>query len=149
MYDSRPETYNHIHHVQMLMNRVVKNLLARALNHDQSKLCSPELEALNEITPKLEASTYGSEEYHELMKTIKPYLDYHCATNDHHPECKGGIKNMSLLSILEMLVDWKAATLRHKDGDLRESIELNQKRFGYQDDFKQILLNTAEELGML
>lgn len=53
-----------------------------------------------------------------------------------------GIRGMSLLDVLEMLCDWKAATLRHKDGDILRSIEHNQKRFGYSDDLKQILLNT-------
>ena len=46
------------------------------------------------------------------------------------------------LDILEMLCDWKAATLRHKDGDIRKSIEINQKRFGYSDELKRIFLNT-------
>jgi hypothetical protein len=41
-----------------------------------------------------------------------------------------------------MLCDWKAATLRHDDGDIRRSIEINQERFGYSDELKQILINT-------
>jgi hypothetical protein len=45
-----------------------------------------------------------------------------------------------------MLCDWRAATLRHADGDLRRSIEINQKRFGYTDELKAVLLNTAERL---
>jgi hypothetical protein len=42
-----------------------------------------------------------------------------------------------------MFCDWKAATLRHKDGDIIKSIEQNQKRFGYSDELKAIFLNTA------
>lgn len=57
-----------------------------------------------------------------------------------------GILGMSLLDVLEMLIDWKAATLRHADGDIIKSIELNQRRFGYSDDLKSILLNTIKEL---
>jgi hypothetical protein len=56
------------------------------------------------------------------------------------------IKVESLLDILEMLCDWKAAALRHNDGDIRRSIEINQERFGYSDDLKQILLNTLPVL---
>lgn len=52
------------------------------------------------------------------------------------------IRGMNLISLLEMLCDWKAATLRHNDGDIRKSIEINQRRFGYSDELKQILLNT-------
>lgn len=58
----------------------------------------------------------------------------------HKPEL--GISGMSLLDLVEMLCDWKAATLRHNDGDIRKSIEINQKRFGYSDELKRILLNT-------
>jgi hypothetical protein len=57
-------------------------------------------------------------------------------------ETDKGLHGMSLLDILEMLCDWKAATLRHHDGDIRRSIEINQGRFGYSDELKQILLNT-------
>jgi hypothetical protein len=58
------------------------------------------------------------------------------------------VKGMSLLDLTEMLCDWKAATLRHADGDLRRSIEINQERFEYSDEMKSILLNTAIELGL-
>lgn len=49
---------------------------------------------------------------------------------------------MNLVDLLEMLCDWKAATLRHADGDILRSIEINQKRFKYGDELKRILLNT-------
>jgi len=57
-------------------------------------------------------------------------------------ETDKGLHGMSLLGLTEMLCDWKAATLRHNDGDIRKSIEINQKRFGYSDELKAILLNT-------
>jgi hypothetical protein len=54
---------------------------------------------------------------------------------------------MSLVDIVEMLVDWKAASERHLDGDIVASIETSQVRFGFSDDLKAIFLNTARELG--
>lgn len=57
-------------------------------------------------------------------------------------ETDEGLRGMSLLDVLEMLCDWKAATARHDDGDIRKSIEINQRRFCYSDELKQILLNT-------
>lgn len=60
-----------------------------------------------------------------------------------------GIRGMNLIDIVEMLADWKAATERHADGDLLKSIELNQKRFGYTDELKTILTNTARVMGWL
>lgn len=52
------------------------------------------------------------------------------------------VRGMSLFDLIEMICDWKAATMRHADGDIRKSLEINQKRFGYSDELKAILLNT-------
>lgn len=62
-------------------------------------------------------------------------------------ETDKGLHGMSLLDLIEMICDWKAATLRHNDGDLLASVKINQKRFGYTDELKAILLNTIRELG--
>lgn len=78
-----------------------------------------------------------------MLAEIKPALEHHYANNTHHPEFyPDGIRGMSLLDLVEMLCDWKAATLRHADGDIRKSIEINQSRFKYSDELKQVLLNT-------
>lgn len=65
---------------------------------------------------------------------------------DEKPE--RGIQGMSLLDLVEMVCDWKAATLRHADGDIRRSLDVCQKRFGYSNEMRQILANTIEELGL-
>jgi len=149
MYDSRPDTYQHIQTVQALLFKCVKDLLWRAEAHDLTKLHDPEKAVFDEFTPKLKDSTYGSEEYKSFLQGMKPALDHHYAHNSHHPEhYPNGIKGMSLLDIVEMLCDWKAATMRHADGDLMKSIEINQQRFGYSDELKQILLNTVKELSL-
>ena len=141
--DSRVETYKHVQTVQKLLGVAIRDLLNRSEEHDQTKLTSPEVEIFDEFTPKLKASTYGSEEYKSFLLAMKPGLDHHYAHNSHHPEhFPNGIRGMSLLDVLEMLLDWKAATLRHADGDIYRSVEINQKRFGYGDELKQILLNT-------
>jgi len=150
MIDSRGETIKHIRTVQNNIGSVVHKLLSRAIYHDRSKLESPEREIFDEFTPKLKVSTYGSDEYKEFLKEMKVGLDHHYAFNRHHPEhFEGGISSMSLIDIVEMLCDWEAATHRHEDGDIRRSIEMNQERFGYSDDLKQILLNTVNILEAL
>lgn len=142
-------THEHIQQVQHFVGRAVRNLLNRQEVHDRSKLQSPEAEVFEEFTPKLAASTYGSPEYEEFRRAMKPALDHHYARNPHHPEHHlAGVKGMSLLDLLEMICDWKAATLRHNDGNILFSIENNQKRFGYSDELKQIFLNTIRELDM-
>jgi len=141
--DSRIATREHIRTVQCIMGVVIEDLIERQRVHDKSKLESPEVEVFDEFTPKLAASTYGSEEYKGFLAEMKVGLDHHYAANSHHPEhFPDGIRGMSLLDVIEMLCDWKAATLRHNDGDIRKSIEINQRRFGYSDDLKAIFLNT-------
>ena len=148
-YDSRPDTYAHIATVREYVNRVVVNLLHRGHDHDLSKLESPEREVFDEYTPKLKNSTYGSDEYKSFLEGMGEGLKHHYAVNSHHPEHYGnGIEGMSLLDLTEMLCDWKAATLRHADGDIRRSVEINQERFGYSDELKAILHNTIDELGL-
>ena len=148
-YDSRMDTIEHINTVRRFMANVQDNIVHRMIRHDHSKLCSPEKEIFDEFTPKLKTSTYGSEEYKSFLASMKVGLDNHYKMNSHHPEhYENGVKDMSLLDVLEMLIDWKAATLRHADGDILKSIELNQKRFGYSDELKNILLNTVKELGL-
>lgn len=54
---------------------------------------------------------------------------------------------MNLIDLLEMLIDWKAAGMRHADGgDIVKSIRINQERFGYSDELANFLFNTAEYL---
>lgn len=149
-YDSFQDTCAHIKQVQFQMTQVILDLKRRASTHDLSKFESPEREVFDEMTPKLKSSTYGSEEYKGFLAQMKPALDHHYAHNDHHPEHHGnGIYGMSLLELLEMLCDWKAATMRHSDGDLVKSIRINAGRFGYDANMERMLLKTAGQLGMI
>ena len=189
MTDSRFATYEHIHEVQRRIGSAITNLIHRALEHDQSKLRSPEVEIFDRCTERLAGLTYGSPEYQAQLAEMKPALDHHYAHNSHHPEHhqppddpwverlqrsrdaiefgqvgewatdavmvldadlrsrRSPVRGMSLFDILEMLCDWDAATRRHQDGSILRSIEINQRRFGYSDELKQILLNTVAELG--
>jgi hypothetical protein len=54
---------------------------------------------------------------------------------------------MSLLDLMEMLADWRAATERHDDGDIMKSLEINAKRFGIPEPIRRILENTIREMG--
>ena len=147
MTDSRIETYQHIRTVGWYLTEIIHDFLDRASCHDSSKLKSPEVEAFDEFTEKLAVTTYGSAAYDQLRAAMKPALDHHYAKNSHHPEhFSNGIVDMTLLDVIEMLADWKAASLRHPDGNIIKSIEHNQKRFGYSDELKQILLNTVKYL---
>lgn len=139
------DTFRHIERVRNLLNTCVVDLLRRAELHDQTKLESPEVEAFTEYTPKLATCTYGSDEYKGYLVAIKPALDHHYAHNRHHPEHhKNGVDDMNLLDIVEMLCDWKAASERHNDGNIRKSIEVNADRFRLSPQLVKILENTAD-----
>ncbi len=149
-YDSRPETWQHIHMVRGYLHRVIHDLSCRALNHDQSKLDPPEVEVFDRVTPKLRGLTYGSDEYKASLAEMGEGLRHHYEANDHHPEhFADGIHEMTLVQMIEMLCDWKAATTRHADGDLERSIRQNAERFGYGDEIRELLLNTAHAFGWL
>lgn len=144
-YDSRKDTLRHIKRVGFYINQCRKELSKRRKLHDYDKIHNAiEKGLFDEFTPKLKSCTYGSDEYKSYLDKMKAGLDIHYNNNRHHPEhFNNGINGMNLIDVLEMICDWKAASERHNDGDIFKSIEINQKRFGYSDDLKNILQNTA------
>lgn len=146
--DVMRETLEHVRRVAELMLDAIENLQRRAVRHDDSKFSVEEFESFAQETPGLKSLVYGSDEYREALRRIKPAIKHHQANNRHHPEYHaGGFADMNLLDLIEMLADWRAATERHETGDLRKSIELNAERFGYGDDMKRRLYLTAAALG--
>lgn len=148
MYDSKEDTIAHINNVRLKIRQAMENLGKRLIAHDSSKLQSPEKEIFDKYTPMLKGTTYGSDEYNKFLKEMQVGLDHHYANNSHHPQFyKDGLDEMSLLDILEMFCDWKAATERHADGDLKKSIDINEKRFNINPQLTKIFYNTKKELG--
>lgn len=145
--ESVKETKKHIKRVKELLSSVCTKLRIRSDKHDASKLKEPEVSIFEEYTKKLKDTEYGSKEYKQYLKEMKPALDHHYQENSHHPEhFDKGIEGMSLLDLIEMLSDWRAATERNKDGDIKKSIEINTERFSIDKQLKQILLNTIKEM---
>ncbi len=137
------KTWEHIDLVMRLLASAQIELMRRQFTHDRSKLVAPEVSSFTEMTPKLAASTYGSEEYKQTLKHMQPAIDHHYACNRHHPEFfEAGVDGMNLFDVLEMLIDWYAACKRHKDGDINKSIEINIDRFGLSPQLTSILRNT-------
>ncbi len=143
--ESRKQTEKHIERVAQLLEVIVEQLRERALSHDARKLTSPEVAMFADVTDSLRGLTYGSDEYKEqLQKMLGVALVHHYEHNRHHPEhWPNGIEDMSLVDLLEMMVDWRAATERHADGDILKSIEHNTERFGLSEQLAQILRNSV------
>lgn len=186
------KTWEHIDLVMRLLASAQIDLMRRQFTHDRSKLRPPEVSTFAEVTPKLANLTYGSDEYKEMLASMKPALDHHYSHNRHHPEFfesrkksnvinshivmakwaanhgqvlpddihgyenlikfldkkqiehQSSINNMNLFDVLEMLLDWYAATKRHNDGDIWKSIEINKDRFGISDQLVEIFKNTIQ-----
>lgn len=76
-----------------------------------------------------------------LVKTA----DFMKATADH---LEAEVNGMDLFDIVEMLMDWKAATERMKGGgDIRRSLDINTSRFSLSPQIVNILSNTIKSMG--
>lgn len=141
------DTFRHIERLRNLLNVCIVELLKRGELHDQTKLESPEVELFTKYTKKLATCTYGSDEYRKCLDDMRPALEHHYANNRHHPEHhKNGVDDMNLIDVVEMLCDWKAASERHNDGNIRKSIEHNANRFNLSPQLVKIMENTADLL---
>ncbi len=144
-YDSTLDTIIHIQKVQSLLREACNELWHRAIIHDFTKLLHPEKEGFDIATPKLQGLTFGTPEYQQSLDELKPTLDHHYAHNSHHPQYyQNGIDDMDLFDILEMLVDWKAASHRTIGGNILKSVKINKDRFNIGDQLYKVLMNTAE-----
>ena len=141
------ETIKHIHRVRHFLYLMIQELDKRARQHDQSKLESPEAEIFGEFGPKLAETEYDSAEYRALLEKVKPAIEHHYSKNRHHSEhFPNGIDGMTLLDIVELLCDWRAATERNKNGNIRMSIEKNTVRYKISPQLAQIMQNTVREM---
>lgn len=144
LLQSDVETHKHIHEVSKNIWKLIVELGKRAELHDASKFEEPERTIYASGLPLLGKTEYGSEEYKELLNKVKPAVDHHWAHNRHHPEhWAGGINEMDLIDILEMIADWMAATKRNKNGNIHRSIDMNTQRFGMSPQLVALLKNTV------
>lgn len=140
------ETHKHCQLVRRNINLFVSDLQERGLNHDATKFEEPELSIFAENTHKLGGVVYGSPEYKALSQDCLPAITHHYAKNRHHPEhWPDGIENMTLIDLVEMIADWKAATQRNKDGNIRKSIEMNAAKYKMSPQLRTIFENTVRE----
>lgn len=143
-YDSTSDTLKHIKRVNELLIQSAKMILDRAIKHDSTKLVSPEKEAFDILTPRLNKLKFGSPEYEQSKNELKDALDHHYARNSHHPQhYKNGINDMDLFDVIEMFIDWKASSERQNDGNILKSIEFNKQHFGISEQLTKIFENTA------
>lgn len=147
-HKSTEDTLRHIEAVQGNLQLVGTRLAIRSHNHDSSKLQEPELSGYAGLSDALAGLQYGTPEHRAAFAPYKEIIRHHYEHNSHHPEHypARGIAGMSLLDIVEMFCDWKAANDR-SGGDFAESIQISIKRFEIDEQLASILENTRVELG--
>ena len=147
-YDSTLDTESHQRRVNQLLTEIERVIARSARCHDASKLGPDEKPAFDEFTPGLKDSTYGSEKYKARLAALGPALSHHYAVNSHHPEhYPDGVDGMTLIDLIEMLADWKAAGERHANGSIEKSLAHNRGRFQIGPQLHRILCNTVEAMG--
>jgi len=148
-YDSTETTAKHIERVANLMSDFATMINARGLGHDLSKYNLIEKGSLDEMA-RLVAEEgnvpYGSDEYKRRTKLLGPMLEHHYASNSHHPEhYQDGVDGMNLLDIVEMFIDWKAASELGEEPAM--NITAACDRFSVCPQLQSIFENTATEFG--
>lgn len=146
----RNKVVSHKLSVKTGIQRVIDNLYKRGESHDDDKLEDSSLKYFYEISGQFEHAKFGSKEYDNVLEKLEPVLRGHYSINDHHPQHHSeGINGMNLMSIIEMIVDWKSASSAYGDTPFLESMKINKKRFEIDDQLYQIMLNTAKYLGYI
>lgn len=148
IYDSTADTLEHRKEVRTRLQKFVAEIIDRQVHHDDSKLEEPEKSMYDTHKPRIQEVElefgYGSPQYENMVKELDPAFRHHFENNRHHPEYfPNGINDMTLVDLVEMFCDWKAAASRYGKSP---NIEANKKRFGMSDQLAQIFQNTLKEL---
>ncbi len=147
-YDSTEDTELHIATVQHRVEEIVNRIGEQVIFHDATKLLEPEKSIYDQLGPIHRRAPYGSPEHAAALALAKTALDHHYAHNRHHPQFHpNGIAGMTLIDLIEMLCDWKAAGEVHVDGSLEQSITVNAERYDISEQLVSILENTRKAMG--
>jgi len=143
------QVYHHKFIVMKYINVIIRDLIIRAESHDDSKFSEEEFLLFVEATKEFAGHPYGSPENEAIRVKYKDVFARHYAKNRHHPEhFKDGIDEMDLVDILELLVDWKAASMREKDGSIEKSLQLGAEKYKISPQLVKILRNTVRNYKM-
>ena len=144
-YDCTIDVLKHRIAVATVLLKIMESLLDRLSHHDESKLLDPIEKALfDKWTPELRTRTFGTDAYKQALDAMGEGVQRHYQANRHHPEhFAGGVSGMTLVDVMEMVADWKAAADRNgKDVDLDHAAN----RFGLSTQLVMIIANTLDDL---
>lgn len=137
MSKTETEIQAHIENVRLNLAAFCEELQKRAAVHDDSKLSAAEL-PIYEAVDATSREPFGTDAYYARLARLKPALDHHYATNDHHPEHhENGVAGMDLATLVEMFCDWRASSQ-----NMEKSVNHCCDRFGIPPMLRQIFLNS-------
>jgi len=148
------EEFSRIHFHKYLvvkhLSPIIEALVQRMMVHDDSKFDEDEFPEYVKAKEEFKQVQFGTEEYAKVREKYAAPINAHYKKNTHHPEhYPNGIEDMDLLDVIEMLVDWKAASMREKDGgDIQKSIQHSAERYKINPQLVKILENTAKSCMM-
>lgn len=141
------DTVLHVGEVKENLEIICSELRQRGDAHDRTKFEAFEFDAFVSTRPKFKEANYGSPEYQECVDAIKPAIDHHYANNRHHTAFhKDGINGMSLIDVIEMVCDWKAAARRSPNQTFEQSLSIAFKKYKIEPQLQKILENTFKDL---
>lgn len=116
--------------VQKYLYKLSQELEIRAVAHNLSKLGIDEFIGFIAINKVAREHPYGSKDYKASLKD-NDVIDLHFSKNQHHPEHHNNyVIGMGLVDIIEMVCDWKSASITYGKTTLSEALEIQIERFG-------------------
>lgn len=136
--------YHHKFVVMKYLGEIIRDLVSRAEVHDMSKFDEDEFPLYLEAQKDFKDKPYGTPEHDQMREKYQNVLQRHYNKNRHHPEHHpNGVEGMTLVDLLELLVDWKAASLKDNGGDINNSIKVCAEKYNLTPQLVKILENTA------
>ena len=131
--------------VRRYLLELAHRLEQRALIHDLSKLQLDEFTGFVEIQRVAREHRLDSPEYKASIQS--DVVNLHLSRNSHHPEFHhGGIKDMPLLDLIEMVIDWRAASETYGRTTMAESLPMQKERFKMTDEQYRLIQLITEEI---
>ena len=116
--------------VQHGLNSISSELEKRAIVHDESKFRLDEFDGFVRVNAAARKHEFGSDELKAVLKS-ETCVDLHKGRNAHHPEHHDDIANMSFLDIIEMTIDWWAASVTYGQTKLKDSLPVLLGRYEF------------------
>lgn len=142
---------NEVHqaYVRYFIDRMIEDIEHRRDIHDDSKLSPEEILGFANGLPYLENSGIGEDMKMppDISDNLNKAVAHHYQVNDHHPEYFENLfEGMDLMTLIELVADWRAAMIRSGNTNYEASIQYGMKKYKMPEYFANILRNTFQKL---